>query len=407
MLRAMSPGDTERSTLSEAPGVLRARARRARPTRGDAAVALGLLVLLLLGTTPAIDDPGTALGPPPITLDGHWRDQGWAWALQLALVLPLLWRSRAPLPVLLVIAAVGLVQWLTGPELYGDLAVLVAVYTVVAHDPRTPAVAGAVGIAAAGLTLAIVRWVVGTDAGAASAVALGAMVALPIAFGLVVRSRRRAVVATRESAARGERARISREMHDVVAHNLSVMVALADGARMTVARDPAEAERAIAQVARTGRDALDEMRTLLGVVQEHDAGDPLLRPQPGIAQLPEVVDAVRATGLHVGLHVDAGAPLPGGLGLTVHRVVQEALTNVLKHAPEATRADVVVRRTGDDVAVEIRDDGPPVPARRPGDGRGLQGMGERVALHGGRLDAGPAPGGGWHVRTTLHVRGAP
>lgn len=414
MLRLMSPSAVERTSRpggaparAGRPVALAAgwaRAWRTRPVLGDVALTAGLLLLLALTTTPAIVDPEGALAAPPLALDGHWRDLGWAWALQLALVLPLAWRRTAPVAVLAAVSVVGLVQWLAGPELYGDLAVLIAIYTVVAHDPRVWPTVLAVALAVAALTLAIARWVVAMDAGTPSAIALAAMVSLPVALGLVGRSRRRALTATRESATRGERARIAREMHDVVAHNLSVMVALADGARMTVRRDAGEAETAIAQVARTGRDALEEMRALLGVV--HEPGDAApLRPQPGLDQLPELAEAVRATGLAVHLVVDVDGPLPGGVGLTIHRVVQEALTNVLKHAPRATRADVLVRRTGEQVEVGVRDDGPVPDGRAASDGRGLAGMRDRVGLHGGELQAGPAPGGGWRVRTVLRTGG--
>lgn len=398
-----------------APAAWRPRLRRwttawrARQAVGDIGLVVALLLLMLFaGTTPAVVGTDESPAAPLITFGGHWREPWWSWLLQVALVLPLAWRRRAPVPVFLVIAAVGLVQWLAGPELYGDLAILFALYAVVAHEPRQRVVAAVCGVALLGLVLAIARWAAGSEAPLASAIAMATMVALPVALGLVVRGRRRALLATREAAVRAERARISREMHDVVAHHLSVMVALADGARMTVGRDPAEAEAAIAQVARTGRDALTEMRRLLGIVQEPEAGTPL-RPQPGLEQLEELATSVRAAGLDVRLDVDPAAASSAGTGLTVHRIVQESLTNVLKHAPTATRADVVVRRAGPGLQVEIRDDGarPSTHGGGDGDGHGLRGMAERVALDGGQLEAGPAAGRGWRVHASLPVDGGP
>lgn len=397
------------STTAASRAAWRARARRwsaawsDRPALGDALLVVGLLLLLLAtSTTPAVVDPEGELAEPLLTLDGGWRGAGWAWALQLALVVPLLWRRRAPTLVFLVIAAVAFVQWLAGPELYGDVAVLIALYTVAAHEPRPRAVVAVAAIAALGLALAAARWGAGNGSTTATLVSMATMTALPLALGLLVRSRRRSLLASRDAAARAERTRISREMHDVVAHNLSVMVALADGARMTVDRDPAEAKAAIGQVARTGRDALSEMRRLLGVIEDPTEAAPL-RPQPTLDQLPELAATVRATGLDVRLDLDPALTVPAGLGLTVHRIVQEALTNVLKHAPAATRAVVSVHRSGFELRVEVHDDGPST-ADAPGhdrSGHGLRGMAERAALHGGRVDAGPDPDGGWRVRATL------
>jgi signal transduction histidine kinase len=402
------------TTLHPAVADRRALPRRAaaawasRPVVGDAAVVVALLALLLVATTPAVVDPADRLAPPLLELGGAWRAVGWAWALQLALVLPLLWRRTAPVPVFLAVAGVAFVQWLAGPELYGDLAVLVALYTVVAHEPRRAAVALACGVSTLGLVLAAARWAGPSDAGPAVAIALASLLALPVALGSAVRGRRRVLAATRENAARAERTRIAREMHDVVAHNLSVMVALSDGARATLGRDPAAADDAIAHVSRTGRDALAEMRRLLGILHADDDAAGPLRPQPGLDDLPRLAEAVRSAGLEVTLDVELGPDglPPAGVALTAHRVVQESLTNVLKHAPAATHAGVTVRRSGDAIAVTVQDDGgsdPGAAGRAPG-GRGLRGMAERVALHGGEVTAGPT-GPGWRVTATLPVDG--
>lgn len=386
---------------TEAPG--QALPRFLFPTL-DWLIVVGLLALLAL-QTPAISDANLEYGVPSIEPAWGWRATGWAWALQLALVLPLLWRRRAPLAVFLVCSAVAFVQWLAGPELYGDVAVLIALYTVVAHEPRGRLAAIAGGITLIGLSLAVQRWALSTTAGPAATISLTAMVAIPVALGLVTRNRQRLLALTRHEAARAERERIAREMHDVVTHNLTVMVALSDGARLTFDRDPAGAADAVAQIGRTGREGLAEMRRLLGVLADPDAaGDEApLRPQPGLDSLATVVETVRAAGLQVDLDIDPEvAMVPAGLGLAVHRIAQEALTNVLRHAPRAAHVRVAVRRSGDAIVAVVQDDGgPTVPARRSsGGGAGLAGMSARAQLHGGTLDAGPNAEG-WRVETTL------
>jgi signal transduction histidine kinase len=210
-------------------------------------------------------------------------------------------------------------------------------------------------------------------------------------------------------AAAGERARISREMHDIVAHSLSVMIALSDGAAATIRSDPEAAETTMGQASALGRQALGEVRRLLG--DQHPAGDspdPLdLAPQPGIAQLDELVGRVRSAGLTVGFQVTGRQPdLAPGIQLAVYRMVQEALTNVLKHAPSATRATVALHyRPGEiEIQVENDDESPPgAPAPAAGTGRGLAGMRERAAVFGGSIQAGRRADGGWRVVSHLPV----
>lgn len=370
----------------------------------DVVIVVGLLMVVAL-QTPAITDPGGDYSPPLIEPGWGWRAEWWAWVLQLALVVPLLWRRRAPLAVFAVCAGAAFVQWLAGPELYGNFAVLIAHYTVVAYEPRGRAVSIAGGVALLGLALAVQRWALPTTAAAAATISLAAMVAIPVALGLVTRNRLRLLSATREEAAQAERARIAREMHDVVTHNLSVMVALSDGARLSLDRDPAGAADAIAQIGRTGREGLAEMRRLLGVLADPSDDAAPLRPQPSINDLEAVADTVRAAGLEVQLVVDpAAASISPALSLAVHRIAQEALTNVLKHAPAARRVHVSIDRPGDSVRVQVQDDGGNVSAKTPPGtpqtGHGLAGMTERARLHGGALTAGPHAGG-WRVEATL------
>jgi len=200
-----------------------------------------------------------------------------------------------------------------------------------------------------------------------------------------------------------ERRRIAREMHDVVAHSVSVMVIQAGGARRIIDRDPERAAQAAAQIESTGRAALVEMRRLLGLLHIGEGAE--LAPQPSLSELDALVARSRAAGLAVTLRV-AGErrALPAGIDLAAYRIVQEALTNTLKHAG-ATATEVRVSWGEDELDLEILDRGragsdPHVPAVTGG-GHGLVGMGERVRLYGGELEAGQRPGGGFRVRARL------
>jgi signal transduction histidine kinase len=216
-----------------------------------------------------------------------------------------------------------------------------------------------------------------------------------------------------------ERARIARELHDVVTHNVSMMVVQAGAARRILGASPDEARSALLAIEESGRGAITELQHMLGLLTQPgdpDIADPAgaadtapLRPQPGLDQVRPLIDRVTATGLPVELRV-SGTPraLPAGMDLAAYRVVQEALTNVIKHAGKSS-ATVTLDYRDDALVVEVADDGGPgeVAARRgapdaptavPGGGRGLLGLRERVSLYGGELDAGGQPGGGWQVR---------
>jgi signal transduction histidine kinase len=195
-----------------------------------------------------------------------------------------------------------------------------------------------------------------------------------------------------------ERTRIARELHDVVTHNVSVMVVQAAAAGEIFDKDPGRAREAIGAVEETGRRALNELRRLLGAVADDEVG---VLPQPSLDRLGELVDRVRAAGLAVEL-IEEGTPgdVPEGVGLSAYRIVQESLTNTLKHA-FASHVTVRIRHSGDAVEVEVTDDG--VGAALHGEGRGLIGMRERVALYGGELDAGSRANGGYGVRARIPV----
>jgi signal transduction histidine kinase len=191
-------------------------------------------------------------------------------------------------------------------------------------------------------------------------------------------------------------------MHDVVAHNLSVMIALADGASYAAIADPQRANDAMVQVSATGRQALDEMRRLLGVLRE-DGDQPALQPQPGLADLDTLLSQVRLTRLRGSLVTEGPLRgLPPGLQLVVFRLVQEALTNTLKHASAAESVTVRVRLRASRLEVDVIDDGNP-PRSVPPDGHGIAGMRERAAAYGGRVEVGPQSGVGWRVHASFDL----
>jgi len=196
-----------------------------------------------------------------------------------------------------------------------------------------------------------------------------------------------------------ERARIARELHDVVAHSISVMVVQARGGRRVLQSEPADANEAFAVIERTGRQALEEMRRLLGMLRRSDE-ELTLAPQPSLKELERLVEQVRAAGLPVQVAIEGEArELPPGVDLSAYRIVQEALTNALRHAGPA-RARVVVRYRADDIELEIADDGPGTDDAS-GPGYGLVGMRERVSVYGGELQAGRRPEGGYALRVRL------
>jgi signal transduction histidine kinase len=215
----------------------------------------------------------------------------------------------------------------------------------------------------------------------------------------------RAVRAEREREERAlaavaeERARIARELHDVVGHSVSVMTVQASGVRRLLRPDQEREREALLVVERTGREALAEMRRMVGVLRRPEEG-PALAPQPSLDHVNRLVDQAREAGLPVELHVEGDAiQLPAGVDLTAYRLVQEGLTNALKHA-HATRAEVFVRYGDGQLEVTVRDDGRGV-GNGDGGGHGLVGMRERVSVYGGELDAGPQPGGGYRLRAKL------
>ncbi|WP_042426883.1 sensor histidine kinase [Streptacidiphilus anmyonensis] len=204
-----------------------------------------------------------------------------------------------------------------------------------------------------------------------------------------------------------ERARIARELHDVVAHNVSVMIVQADGASYVMDASPEQAKEALVTIAATGRQALAEMRRLLGLLRSEESTGEYV-PQPGVEQLPDLLEQVRSAGLPVEFLVEGDPrPLPRGVELTAYRIVQEALTNARKHGGPAASATVRIRFQDSDLAMVIEDDGRGASAElvhaggEDGYGHGLIGMRERVGMVGGSLDAGPRAGGGFRIEAVL------
>jgi len=325
-------------------------------------------------------------------------------------------RRRRPLEVVLVIVAFMAVQAaLAGPHklpVSAALAVLLVFYGLGAFAPE-PKSRWVLGLAVVVTSIAQLTKPGGGISTAAAMEVFGVLA--PWALGRTVRERGVHERGYRElaeqldagrdlharTAAHGERARIARELHDVIAHSVSVMVIQAGGARMVMDYSPERAEASLRSVERAGREALAEMRRLLGVL-DGDTDPRALAPQPGLADIDELLARTRASGLVADLRVDGEpAAVSPALDLCAYRIVQEALTNVIKHAAPA-RAEVRVRWGQDALELEISDDG-----RGPGTvngasgGHGIAGMRERAGLHGGSIDAGAGPGGGFTVRARL------
>lgn len=339
-----------------------------------------------------------------------------------ALCLPLLLRHRDPRLAFGGVALAALAQWaFSGPQL-ADAAVLVALYWVCLECSARAILVAVVVVEAGAVMLAlswedqIFRYWVGVSGLGVAAAALG----------LMIRQRRELLLSLQEKAARleferdqqaelataAERARIAREMHDIVSHNLTVMTALADGARYALDTSPLQAASAIERLAATGREALVEMRRLLGVLRDDSALESF-EPQPTLERLDDLISRVDAAGIPVTISLDGALDqLAPGIQLTVFRVVQEALTNTLKHADRPTTAHLDLRCRGGEVEVDVtnagtgeggpRTIGERVPALIS-DGRGLRGMRERANVYGGQLAFGPTDDGGWRVHMRLHT----
>ncbi len=346
-------------------------------------------------------------------------------AMAAGFVLALPWHRRRPLAAFAAMTAVGLVDAWVGTRLQvGQLGQLIVLFCVALRLPgKALTVAGALVVTQAAVGAS--RWPEGDWGQAFLPVVTGSVVVALL--GIAVRSRRDYTASLVERArqlevgrdqqaqlaAAAERARIARELHDIIGHNLSVITGLADGGSCVAHKSPERAAQALTAIGATSRQALDELRRLLGVLRDDDTDarpERELGPQPTLADLGTLVDRVREAGLSVRLS-ERGTPAPGSPGreLTVYRVVQEALTNTLKHAGPQATAMVEVTHPPHALSVAVIDTGGPVRRLPHGQlaaggghqGRGLGGMRERAALYDGALTAGPCSDGGWHVRLEL------
>jgi signal transduction histidine kinase len=335
----------------------------------------------------------------------------------VAVAAPLIVRRFYPLPVfgwvLITAAAAGL--W--NRHVIAGLAVLIALYTIAALRPRRDALA-----ASAVLEVVIVAAAV-KEAGGwwSEPIFVSGLVGAALGLGLYTATRRAYLAELQERALRleyerdqqgalaaaAERARIAREMHDIVAHHLTVMVALSDGAVAATAASPERGIEVMRTVSATGRRALIDTRRLLGVLRHGSSEDPhdILQPVPNLAELDVLLERVRAAGLPTTLEVHGSPPdVPAGVQLTVYRLVQEALTNTLKHGGPEARASVRLRYLPGELRVDVDDDGAGASASAPvGVGGGLSGMQERVHAYGGDVQSGPGRSGGWHVSARLRL----
>jgi signal transduction histidine kinase len=368
-----------------------------RPLIQDIALALGLFVLSLVtvttGRTESAGSPNN--GPSGVVL----------FVLVLFATLPIALRRRFPVEVFAITLSAAVISDLIGGP-FQFIGALVGLYTVAAYLGRPTSIYAA---AAAGIAT-VVTSIGDSGTPMAQVSAILAVFAGSWLLGDNIRTRRaylreledRADRLEREReesirrAAADEHARIARELHDIITHNVSVMTVQAAAAGDVFDTQPGRVREALDSIELTGREALTELRRLLGRVRPEDGGTELA-PQPGLARLDALLEQVRAAGLHVDLTVE-GEPreLPIGLDLSAYRIVQEALTNILKHA-HASKATVHIRYEPDAIELEVVDDGrgpAPDEAQR---GEGIIGMRERAALVGGALRVGRAPGGGFVV----------
>lgn len=400
---------------------------RDHPRVVDAAVAVVLLALGVLAVR-ATADALAAMGvpdPPRMTAPG--------WAAYVVMVGALAFRRVVPLVVVSVVAIAFVVHQFGGglEGTVSNITLFVAIHAAGAHGRPVArdVVRGLVVVAMMGVLL----WsLFHGEPAAGTSVALRRVFTLGLnvfffgaawAFGDLSRIRaereRQLASRTRElelererNAARAvveERVRIARELHDVLAHHVSVMGVQAGAARHVLHRDPARAAEPLAAIESSARSAVVELQRMLAFLRSDDderGGD--RAPQPGLGQLDRLVDDVRRAGLEVDLRVEGDVhALPDTVHLSAYRIVQESLTNVLKHAGPRTRATVWVHRGADRVEVEVVDDGRgPRDGDGTGTGSGLVGMRERVGLHGGSLEIGPRPDGGFRVRASLPLAAA-
>ncbi len=345
---------------------------------------------------------------------------GWAYLLALAQTLPLTFRRIRPIPVLFIVAGSFMIdRGLDYPSTIAVTGILFAFHAIGSELPRRQSLV--IGLATAGVltlfTLSGVAYNESVEFGTVLLVLVGSI--LPLFLGREVHERRRYLTELEERtkllerdreerarrAVRDERARIARELHDVVAHEMTVMTIQATAASRVLESDPGKAAEALTAIEAAGHDALAEMRRLLGLLRTEE--QPANRsPQPGLARLDGLVEQMVEAGLSIDVVV-AGTPrpLPAGIDLNAYRIIQESLTNTLKHGGPDVRAQVQLEFADRELGIEVTDDGRgAAEALSAGDGgHGLLGMQERIALLDGEFSSGPRSGGGYRVAARIPV----
>ncbi|MEV6410929.1 histidine kinase [Kribbella sp. NPDC051718] len=335
---------------------------------------------------------------------------GWgSFLLTALLVVPLVVRRRAPVACAGVVMAAALVQWLTMRDSAGalpaDVAVPMAVYALSAYGPVWAARVG-VGSGLVGAVLGGLSWPQLAD-GVAAHVLLGAFMGSTVlgawAFGSLHRVRLEQLAARDRLAVLGERNRIAREMHDVVAHSLAVLIAQADGGRYAAGTSPEAGTAALTTIATYARQALAETRQILGVLRDGPTPTTPPPPAPGLADIPTLITQLQSAGQAVTLTMPPSPPPSDpGRELTAYRTVQEALTNVLKHAGPNPHTAVTLHWTTTELTITVTNSGVAEQPSRDGvGGYGLMGVRERVAAYGGSVEAGPSIDGGWRLEAWL------
>lgn len=375
------------------------RELRDHPFASDALLAVVLVALVLSQI---------------LTEEGYLTGSNWVYIpAGLLITVPLAWRRSAPLAVSALVMGVFAAQSLIlDPTPTPDAELipsLIAVYSVAAHGGRWAAFAGGgIGLAAGLVWLGLDDFLLPTVMFGGAWLA-GRLVHKRQLYAQAFEERARVLERERDANARvaaaEERVRLARELHDVVGHSVSVMVVQAGAERLTLGDERPSTREALLAIERTGREALAEMSRLLGILRKEGEGL-ALAPRPSLADADSLVQTVRDAGVPVELHVEGErTPLSPGVDVSAYRILQEALTNVVKHAGPA-RASVIVRYGGQTIDVEVTDDGRG-PSNGNGIGYGLAGMRERVELHGGTLEAGKGDGGGFTVKARLPLERAP
>jgi signal transduction histidine kinase len=355
-------------------------------------------------------------------LPGERAADGYAYALVAAGAMSLAWRRRAPIAMLAIVTAVLATFWLRGHGALLSVLGLPALYAVAAHSEHRRRAWWLLGTALVVLMLAASFSVLDQPAGFdyLQAVSMVAFMSAAIAAGVIIRNRERIFVDTERRAAEAEadrlaaaeraavleRGRIAREMHDVVAHGMSVVAVQAAAGREIVHTNPDKAAEVFARIEAVGRESLTELRRMLGVLR--DSGDVAasLSPQPGIADIAAAVAQSSSTGVVTHLVIEGRQrPIAPGIELAAFRIVQEALTNVRKHAGASASATVRISYEPRDLVVEVADNGlgAATSLSGVGAGHGLIGMRERVDIYGGQFTSGPRSGGGYTVRAVLPI----